>query len=103
MDMSVISIESMAISFSQSLATRGYYKGSLKHFLPNQSSGVLQINREVIGLVLSGELLVEFSDTQWMIDTGTEFFLPASVYFQATAGEQGAHFLFARKRIQLDF
>ena len=103
MDMSVISIESLAIEFSQKLTARGFYKGSLRHFRPYQSSGVLQSNREVLGLVLLGELLVEFSDSQWVIDLGTEFFLPPNVYFQATAGEQGAHFLFARQRIQLDY
>jgi len=99
MDMSVISIESLAISFSQKLTSIGFHKGSLKHFTAYQSSGVLQSNREVIGIVLQGELLIEFSDTQWVIETGTEFFLPPNVYFQATAGEHGAHFLFARKRI----
>ena len=103
MDMSVISIESLAIEFSQTLTARGFYKGSLRHFSPYQSSGVLQSNREVLGLVLLGELLVEFSDSQWVIEMGTEFFLPPNVYFQATAGEQGAHFLCARQRIQLDY
>jgi hypothetical protein len=102
MDMSVISIESLAMNFSQTLSARGFYKGSLRHFSPYQSSGVLQINREVIGLVLLGELLVEFSDSQRIIEIGTEFFLPPNVYFQATAGEHGAHFLFARKRMHLD-
>jgi hypothetical protein len=58
--------------------------------------------KQVFGLALLGELLIEFSKSQWVIDMGTEFFLPANAYFQATAGEQGAHFLFARQRIYLD-
>lgn len=102
MDMSVISIESLANNFSQKLISLGFYKGSLRHFNPYQSSGVLQSSREVLGLVLQGELLIEFSNSQWVIDMSTEFFLPPNVYFQATAGEQGAHFLFARQRIRLN-
>jgi len=102
MDMSVISIESLAKNFSQTLSSRGFYKGSLRQFLPYQSSGVLQINREVIGLVLLGDLLIQYSDSLRVIEMGTEFFLPPNVYFQATAGEHGAHFLFARKRMNLD-
>ena len=48
MDMSVISIESLAIECSQTLTARGIYKGGLRHFRPYQSSGVLQSNREVL-------------------------------------------------------
>ncbi len=102
MDMSVISIESLAVNFSQTLTSRGFYKGSLSHFRPYQSSGVLQSNRKVLGLVLLGELLIEFSDCQRVIDMGTEFFLPPNVYFQVSADEQGAHFIFARQRMRFD-
>lgn len=103
MDMSVISIESLAINFSQKLTSRGFYKGSLRHYSPYQSSGVLQSNREVLGLVLLGELLLEYSDKEQIIEMGAEFFLPPNVYFQATAGEHGAHFMYARKRIHSEF
>ncbi len=50
MDMSVISIESLAINFSQKLTSRGFYKGSLRHFNPYQSSGegVIIQNKNVI-------------------------------------------------------
>lgn len=98
MDISVVSIESLAINFSQTLLPRGFYKGSLRHFNALQSSGVIKSNREVIGLVLLGDLLIEFSDTQHVIGVGTEFFLPPHFYFQATAGEQGAHLIYAHKR-----
>jgi hypothetical protein len=99
MDKSVISIESLAIFFSQSLTRKGFHKGTLRHFSPYQCSGVLYINREVLGLVLMGELLIDIEDNQSIIEQGGEFFLPPNVYFQATAGEHGAHFLFARQRV----
>ena len=99
MDNSVISIESVAITFSQNLISKGFTKRSLRYFRPYQCSGVIYTNREVLGLVLMGELLIEIEDNQSIFEQGGEFFLPSNVYFQATAGDIGAHFLFARQRV----
>jgi len=60
---------------------------------------VIYTNREVLGLVLVGELLIEIEDSQSIFEQGGEFFLPPNIYFQATARENGAHFLFARQRL----
>jgi hypothetical protein len=46
-----------------------------------------------------GELLIEIEDSQSIFEQGGEFSLPSNVYFQATAGDNGAHFLFARQRV----
>jgi hypothetical protein len=46
-----------------------------------------------------GELLIKIEDSQSIFEQGGEFFLPSNVYFQATAGDNGAHFLFARQRV----
>jgi len=98
MDKSVISIESMAIIFSQSLVRKGFTKRGLRYFRPYQSSGVFFTDREILGLVLMGQLVIEIEDSKSILDEGDEFFLPSNNFFSATAGEHGAHFLFARKK-----
>jgi hypothetical protein len=45
-----------------------------------------------------GQLVIEIEDSKSILDEGDEFFLPPNNFFSATAGEHGAHFLFARKK-----
>ncbi|MFZ4473297.1 MAG: hypothetical protein ACOYOX_11070 [Limnohabitans sp.] len=99
MDKSVISLESLAITFSQNLTLKGFTKRSLRYFKPYQSSGVVYINREVLGLVLMGELLIYIDENQSILEQGSEFFLPPNIFFQVTAGEHGAHFLYAHQMV----
>jgi len=97
MDTSVISIEALAKEFGHSLFERGFSSGVLRSLKPQQCSGVLESEHAVLGLVLSGELLIELPECLLLNGVGDEFFLPPNTYFQATAGEQGAQFLFAKR------
>jgi hypothetical protein len=98
MDTSVFSIEALAKEFGHSLFERGFSRGVLRTLKPQQCSGVLETEHAVIGLVLSGELLIELPECLLLNGVGDEFFLPPNIYFQATAGELGAQYLFAKRR-----
>ena len=99
--MSDISVESLANNFNQKIVSKGFFKGSLRYFSPYQSSGLMQIDREVVGLVLFGELSIELSNTESLVGAGFEFFLPPNVCFHATARHNGAHFIVAIQRMNL--
>jgi hypothetical protein len=55
----------------------------------------------VVGLVVAGELALEFYESSQSFGIGEEFTLPANTYFQVTAGDEGAQLLIAKKRAHL--
>ena len=96
MDTSVTLIEAMAREFGETLFERGFSKGIFHEFKPYQATDVLLSNHAVIGLVLKGELLFQFQDCLIINTAGDQFFVPANIYYQVTAGEKGAQFLLAK-------
>jgi ethanolamine utilization protein EutQ (cupin superfamily) len=95
MDTSIISIESRAKEFGETLFERGFSKGILMEFKHYQATEVLLAEKAIMGIVLNGELLFQFQDCLVTNEVGDQFFIPANTYYQVTAGQQGAQFLFA--------
>lgn len=102
MDASVISLEAMAKNFSQSLLQRGFSVASLSVLRPYQNSGFLTSNLAGLGLILAGDLMLNLAEAQVIYGAGDEFFIPAQTYYQATGGEFGTQFLFAKQRLGFD-
>jgi hypothetical protein len=68
---------------------------------PCECSGIILLDVGVVGLVVAGELMLEFYEASQSLGIGEEFTLPANTYFQVTAGNGGAHLLLAKKRTYL--
>jgi hypothetical protein len=102
MDASVISIQAMAKKFSQSLLQRGFSRASLKVLRPFQNSGLMASELAGLGLILAGDLMINLAEAQVIYGAGDEFFIPAHSYYQATGGEFGTQFLFAKQRLGFD-
>jgi hypothetical protein len=96
MDTSVTSIEAMAREFGKTLYERGFSKGLFHEFRPYQPTDVLVAAQAVIGIILRGELLIQFQDCLIINAVGDQFFVPANTHYQVTAGEHGAQFLLAK-------
>ena len=101
MDNSVSSIELLARLFNHSLNKRGFTRTIHKAMNPSECSGIIHLDVGVVGLVVAGELTLEFYEASQSLGTGEEFTLPANTYFQVTAGDDGAHLLLAKKRTPL--
>ena len=101
MDNSVISIEMLARFFNHSLRIRGFTRAIHREMNPSQCSSLVQQHFVVLGLVVAGELELEFSEVHQIYGVGEEFMIPANTYFQVTAGDDGAHLLLAKKRTYL--
>jgi hypothetical protein len=99
MDTSVSSLQETVRRFGFSLFGRGFTKATHHVFLPHQSSGLHQASEALLGLVLMGEMAVEFPDCQIINGMGDEFFIPAQVYYQLSAGPTGVQFLCAKARV----
>jgi hypothetical protein len=102
MDFSVTPIETLAHQFNASLRKRGFTKAIYRAMLPNQCSGMLYQRFGVLGLIVAGEIACEFFEESQLFGLGEEFTIPANTYFQATAGDEGAHLLIAKKRAHLE-
>jgi hypothetical protein len=102
MDASVISIEPLTKKFSQSLFKRGFSLASLKVLRPHQNSGLMASELAGLGLILAGDLMINLAEVQVIYGAGDEFFIPAQTYYQATGGEFGTQFLFAKQRLGFD-
>ena len=102
MDNSVISIEMLARFFNNSLRKRGFTRAIYWEMNPSQCSSLLQQHFVVLGLVVAGELELEISEVHQIYGVGEEFMIPANTYFQATAGDEGAQLLLAKKRMLLN-
>ena len=101
MDDSVISIEMLTHFFNNSLRKRGFTRAIHREMNPSQCSSLVQQHFVVLGLVVAGELELEFSEVHQIYGVGEEFMIPANTYFQATAGHTGVRLLFARQRSHL--
>ena len=101
MDNSVSSIELLARLFNHSLRKRGFTRTIHKGMNPSECSGIVHQDVGVVGLVVTGEMTLEFYEASQSLGTGEEFTLPANTYFQVTAGDDGAHLLLAKKRTHL--
>ena len=101
MDNSVSSIELLTRLFNQSLRKRGFTRAIHRAMNPSECTGIMYQDFGVVGLVVAGELALEFYESSQSHGTGEEFTLPANTYFQATAGDDGAHLLIAKKRAHL--
>ena len=101
MDNSVSSIELLARLFNHSLRKRGFTRTIHKAMNPSECSGIIHVDVGVVGLVVAGELTLEFYEASQSLGIGEEFTLPANNYFQVTAGDDGAHLLLAKKRTHL--
>ncbi len=101
MDNSVISIEMLARLFNHSLRNRGFTRTIHKAMNPSECSGIIHLDVGVVGLVVAGELMLEFYETSLSFGIGEEFTLPANTFFQVTAGDDGAHLLLAKKKTHL--
>jgi hypothetical protein len=101
MDNSVSSIELLARLFNHSLRKRGFTRTIHKAMNPSECSGIIHLDVGVVGLVVAGELTLEFYEASQSLGIGEEFTLPANNYFQVTAGDDGAHLLLAKKRTPL--
>ncbi len=101
MDNSVSSIELLARLFNQSLRKRGFTRAIHRAMNPSECTGIMYQDFGVVGLVVAGELALEFYESSQSHGTGEEFTLPANIYFQATAGDDGAQLLIAKKRAHL--
>jgi hypothetical protein len=102
MDASVISIEELAKKFRQSLFQRGFSRASLSVLRPCQNSGLLTSDLAGLGLILAGDLMINLAEARVIYGAGDEFFIPAQTYYQATGGEFGTQFLFAKQRLGFD-
>ena len=102
MDNSVISIEMLARFFNNSLRKRGFTRAIYWEMNPSQCSSLLQQHFVVLGLVVAGELELEISEVHQIYGVGEEFMIPANTYFQATATDNGAQLLLAKKRMLLN-
>ena len=101
MDNSVSSIELLSRLFNLSLRKRGFTRTIHKAMNPSECSGIIHLDVGVVGLVVAGELTLEFYEASQSLGTGEEFTLPANTYFQATSGHTGVRLLFARQRSHL--
>ena len=101
MDNSVSSIELLARLFNHSLRKRGFTRTIHKGMNPSECSGIVHQDVGVVGLVVTGEMTLEFYEASQSYCIGEEFTLPANTYFQVTAGDDGAHLLLAKKRTYL--
>jgi hypothetical protein len=67
-----------------------------------QNSGLLTSDLAGLGLILAGDLMINLAEVQVIYGAGDEFFIPAQTYYQATGGEFGTQFLFAKQRLGFD-
>ena len=102
MDNSVTSIEMLVRLFNHTLRKRGFTRAIHREMNHGQSSGILQQHFVVLGLVVAGELELELSEEHQIYGVGEEFMIPANTYFQATATDNGAQLLLAKKRMLLN-
>ena len=101
MDNSVSSIELLSRLFNLSLRKRGFTRTIHKAMNPSECSGIIHLDVGVVGLVVAGELMLEFYEASQSFGIGEEFTLPANTYFQVKAGDDGTHLLLAKKRTHL--
>lgn len=97
MDTSSFSIEFLAKKFGYSLLERGFSNGLFKELGPHETLGVQETQGAILGLVLTGDLLINMPDSMQIYGETEEFFLPPNVFFEATAGEKGAKLLVAHQ------
>lgn len=92
------SIDLMSASYSKSLVERGFHKGNLRTLKPCQSTGIAYTSRIILGMVLLGKLEVQTAVGVHSFLKNEEFMLPANLYFQVSAGLNGATIYFARQK-----
>jgi hypothetical protein len=97
METSSYSIEFLAKKFGYSLFERGFSNSIFKELGPHETIGVQETHGAVLGLVLTGDLLINMPDSMQIYGETEEFFLPPNVFFQATAGEKGVKLLVAHQ------
>ena len=98
MDSSVSTIESRSIQFNKSLRSRGFTRSIYGSLNPFERSGLKFHHFEIIGIVISGGLAIDFYELSTKFNIGEEFKISSNTYFQATAGNEGVEILLARKR-----
>lgn len=97
MDKSSFSIEFLAKKFGFSLFERGFSNSIFKELAPYETIDIQETHGAVLGLVLTGDLLINMPDNMQIYCESEEFFLPPNVFFQATAGENGVKLLIAHQ------
>ena len=75
MDNSVSSIELLARHFNHSLRKRGFTRTIHKGMNPSECRGIIHLDVGVLGLVVAGELTLEFYETSQSLGIGEEFTL----------------------------
>jgi hypothetical protein len=97
MDASAVSIEFLAKKFGYSLFKRGFSNSVFRELAPHESFDIEETRGAVLGLVLTGDLLIHMPDYLQVFSSTEEFFLPPNVFFQATAGDNGVKLLIAHQ------
>lgn len=92
------SISMLTLIFNHSLHRRGFTRSIHLEMLPNQESGIQKNHFALLGIVLAGEIELEYAEVILALGQGEEFKIPANTFFQVKVGQTGAQILVARKR-----
>lgn len=91
-------VSKMISDYSKSLIERGFQKGSFRTLKPFQSTCLEHTDRIILGVVVTGNLEIQTALGTQKFKLEEEFLLPANLYFQVSAGLNGATIFFGKQK-----